>query len=232
MPSVKPKHFTRPIRLLVIEDNESLVTRLQNFMNDQFVLEVAHTAAKGIKEAESAEFDVILLDLGLPDDSGEAVCRILRSKGITTPILILTGDNAVDSKVRLLETGADDYLTKPFKLAELQARIRALLRRTSNAPFLLVIGDLTIDLEGRRVMRSGKVIDLRRKEYDILEYLALNHGRIITRSMILDRVWASSNDSWNNTVDVHIKLLRDKIDRPFGKPLIKTAYGLGYMLDA
>jgi len=222
----------RPIRLLIIEDNESLVSRLQILMNKDFVLDVAHTAADGIKHLGSKSYDAIVLDLGLPDDSGETVCRIARNNGITTPILILTGENTVDSKVRLLETGADDYITKPFKLAELQARIRALLRRTLGSPFVLVIGDLTMDLENRQVKRAGKDITLRRKEYQILEYLALNHGRIITRTMILDRVWDGDSDNWNNTVDVHIKFLRDKIDRPFDRPLIKTAYGMGYMLDA
>ncbi|HXR50277.1 MAG TPA: response regulator transcription factor [Verrucomicrobiae bacterium] len=225
-------HSKESIKLLIVEDNESLVSRLQNYMNRQFALDVVHTAADAIKQIGSRDYDIIVLDLGLPDDSGEAVCRVARDKGITTPILILTGENAVDSKVRLLETGADDYLTKPFKLQELQARLGALLRRTKGAPYILVLGDLTIDLEGRRVKRGNKEIMLRRKEFDILQYLALNRGRIITRPMIMEHVWDEDKENWNNIVDVHIKHLRDKVDRPFKTPLIKTAHGLGYMLDA
>ena len=152
---------------------------------------------------------------------------------VDTPILILTGAADVTSRVTLLNGGADDYVTKPFSVAELKARLGALLRRppTTMGTSTFTVQGLVIDPHRRRVERDGQAIPLRRKEFDILEYLVRNRGRPVTRSMILDHAWDGSKDTWNNTVDVHIKHLRDKIDRPFGTALIKTAYGIGYMID-
>src|SRR5262249_38783942 len=153
--------------------------------------------------------------------------------GVHTPILVLTGIDDLNSRVALLNAGADDYVTKPFSIAELKARLGAILRRAPNSynSSVLSVQDLTIDSERRPVERRGVVIALRRKEFDILEYLVRNSGRPVTRAMILDHVWDGTKDAWNNTVDVHIKHLRDKVDRPFDAPLIKTAYGIGYMID-
>ena len=177
--------------------------------------------------------DVIVLDLSLPDKSGYDVCRSIRLAQISTPIIILTGATDVTSRVTLLNAGADDYLTKPFSVAELRARLGALLRRspTPISTEIFQVQDLVVDPHRRRVERGGVQIMLRRKEFDILEYLMRNRGRPVTRSMILDHAWDGTKDTWNNTVDVHIKHLRDKVDRPFGSPLIRTAYGIGYMID-
>lgn len=222
------------MKLLVVDNNVALGWRLQNHLDDQFEVLVVRTGAEGQRHAESKHFDAIILDLLLPDMSGEETCLALRQNGVMTPILILTATTAMDSKVRLLEIGADDYLTKPFDLGELRARIHALVRRPqTESTALLTVGDLTIDLGNRVVTRSDVCITLRRKEFDILEYLARNRGTIVTQAMIRDHIWdGAEGDAWSNTVRVHIKNLRDKIDRPFATPLIKTAPGVGYMLEA
>lgn len=152
---------------------------------------------------------------------------------ILAPILVLSVQKDIIMSVQLLNSGADDYITKPFNSDNLKARVAALLRRGSEMQDERVIdvGDLKVNVTKRQVWRDGIKISLSRKEFDILEYLITNHGRTLTRSMILDHVWESGTEGWNNTVDVHIKNLRDKVDRPFGRPLIKTAYGVGYLVD-
>jgi len=194
---------------------------------------MVHRGEDGIDRARAADYGVILLDLGLPDMNGYDVCYELRSAHVTTPILILSGIRDTISQVRLLDCGADDYVTKPFNTDELRARILALSCRGHHLQQdeVIKVGDLTLDIGRRRVTRSGEAITLRRKEFDILEYLVRNRGRTVTRSMIFDHVWEAHKEGWNNTVDVHIKRLRDKVDRPFAHQLIKTAYGIGYMVD-
>lgn len=221
------------MKLLVIDDNVALGWRLQNYLDSQFDVQVARTGAEGQRRAQIKQYDVIILDLGLPDIQGEEVCRLLRQNGVMTPVLVLTAAVEIDSKVRLLEMGADDYLTKPFDLAELRARIHALVRRRQAEPnALLTAGDLIVDPNRRMVKRGDVHINLRRKEFDILEYLVRNRGKIVTQEMIREHVWdETEGDLWNNTIRVHIKYLRDKIDRPFGSPLIKTAHGVGYTLE-
>lgn len=222
------------MKILVIEDNLALQRRLQTYMDNQFTIQAVQTASEGIEKAVTNHYDAIVLDLGLPDQSGEEVCQIIRSKGVPTPLLVLTAETNTKTKVRLLEQYADDYLTKPFKLIELQARLRALNRRRpgSSGSSVIKVADLTVDPIKRQAQRAGVNIKLRRREFDILEYFVRNPGRVLTRQMILDHVWQGDRENWSNTVDVHIKHLRDKIDRPFEKPLIQTAYGLGYMLSA
>ncbi len=221
------------MKILVIDDNPLLVEGLSAHLGERYIIESARTATSGIEHAENGHFDIIILDLGLPDMKGDKVCQTIRNKKICTPILVVTGNDDVDSKIRLLELGADDYITKPFSAGELRARLQALSRRDKKIqPEMLVIGALKIDPASRRVEREGKEIKLRRKEFDILEYLARNRGKIVTRPMIIDNVWESGKESWNNTVDVHIKYLRDKVDRPFKDHLIKTAYGVGYVIEA
>lgn len=221
------------MKLLIIEDNRSLAESLKKQLGKNFIVEVCRTGEDGLAHAVTGAFDVIILDLGLPDRHGYDVCKHIRAGNVRTPILVLSAISDVPSRVALLNIGADDYLTKPFSMAELKARISALMRRTSNSyeNNVLTASDLMLDPERRRVERAGVKITLRRKEFDILEYLVRNQGRPVTRSMILDHAWDGSKDAWNNTVDVHIKHLRDKIDRPFDSPLIKTAYGIGYMID-
>jgi DNA-binding response OmpR family regulator len=222
------------MKLLLIEDNKPLSDSLKKQLGKTFVIDAFRSGEEGMQQALNGSYDVIVLDLGLPDKSGRDVCQGIRSNGVTTPILILTGVDDVASRVALLDDGADDYLTKPFNVAELRARLNALLRRPTNTytSTLLTVRDLVLDPNRRSVERDGTPIHLRRKEFDILEYLVRNQGRPVTRAMILDHAWDGSKDAWNNTVDVHIKHLRDKIDRPFGTTLIQTAYGIGYMVDA
>lgn len=222
------------MRLLIVDDNVVLAWKLQGYLGKQFEVQVARTGHEGQRLAETGRYDAIILDLSLPDRDGQDICMELRRKGVTTPILILTAENTLDSKVRLLEYGADDYVTKPFALAELKARIKALMRRrqVGPPPQLLTVGDLTIDPNRRTVKRGDKVIQLRRKEFDILEYLVRNKSAVITSQMIFDHIWDNPDqNAWHNAVRVHIKHLRDKIDRPFPTSLIKTARGVGYSIE-
>jgi DNA-binding response OmpR family regulator len=221
------------MKILIIEDNKLLADSLRRHLKLHFVVDVVHRGEEGIDRARAVQYGVILLDLGLPDMNGYDVCYELRAAHVNIPILILSGVKDTISQVRLLDCGADDYVTKPFNIDELRARIIALSRRGTHVQDdeLIKISDLTIDIGRRRVKRSGVAITLRRKEFDILEYLVRNRGRTVTRSMIFDHVWESHKEGWNNTVDVHIKRLRDKVDRPFPHHLIKTAYGIGYMVD-
>jgi len=221
------------MKILFIDDNRLLIDSVKKLLGDLYIVDFARTGREGIEKARSVQYCTILLDLRLPDISGLDVCRELRDAGIITPVIIVTVQKDPDTSVKLLNSGADDYLTKPFNGAVLKARIAALLRRGQDLTDekIISIQDLTMNITRRKVWRSGVHISLRRKEFDILEYLISNHGRALTRSMILDHVWESGTEGWNNTVDVHIKHIRDKVDRPFGKSLIKTAYGIGYMVD-
>jgi len=221
------------MKILYIDDNLLLIDSVRKHLQSTYNIDVEHNGHDGIEKARAVEYGVILLDLGLPDMSGLEVCKAIRAAGVTTPVLILTIQKDPLTSVKLLNCGADDYLTKPFNGEVLRARITALLRRGQvlHEEQVICVDDLTVNISRRQVWRSGVKISLRRKEFDILEYLANNRGRILTRSMILDHVWESGTEGWNNTVDVHIKLLRDKVDRPFGRSLIKTAYGIGYTLS-
>jgi len=221
------------MKLLIIDDNRTLIRSLKDFLGNDFIIDAVGTAKEGLQYALISGCDIIILDIGLPDGSGQDVCRELRAANITTPILILSTVGSVRSRVDLLNLGADDYIVKPFSLLELRARLFSLMRRLpdSRDATRLVAGDVVMELNSRRVQRAGKEVQLRRKEFDILEYLIRNSGQVVTRAMILDHIWETDKDRWRNTVDVHIKHLRDKIDRPFGVPLIKTAYGIGYVFD-
>lgn len=221
-------------KVLVVEDNPPLARSLQNWLSKQHQVSVVSTGQDALSRVREESFDLIILDLGLPDMSGQDVCQQLRAHDIKIPLLVLTANDEVNTKVTLLDLGADDYLLKPFYIGELQARLRALLRRASsplNATNLLSVADLSLDPAKRIATRKGKQLDLRRKEFDILEYLMQNRGTVVTRAMIISSVWDEGSDRWNNTVDVHMKHLRDKVDKPFKQKLIKTAYGVGYMID-
>ncbi|HVX47873.1 MAG TPA: response regulator transcription factor [Candidatus Saccharimonadales bacterium] len=226
------------MKLLCIEDNTELIESLRYFFEADSKIDNATTGKDGLAKAQRKQYDAIILDLGLPDMSGLEVCTQLRKKEVAAPILVLSGSRDSGTKVALFEAGADDYLTKPFTMAELKARLFALLRRTNfdnnnqrQDFYLLRVGNLTLDPLSGRVERSGKLIKLRRKEFGILEYLMRNKGKIVTRAMIMDNVWEPDCSSWDGTVNVHIKRLRDQIDRPYGHKLIKTAYGLGYTIS-
>lgn len=221
------------MKILYIDDNRLLIDSVKKLLSPTYIVDYMCTGREGVEKACAVNYALILLDLSLPDMHGLEVCRELRRADISAPILILTVQKDPLISVRLLDSGADDYVTKPFNGSVLKARIAALLRRGQeiHQEKVMRVGDLTLNLTRRQVWRSGRRITLRKKEFDILEYLVANHGQALTRSMILDHVWESGAEGWNNTVDVHIKHLRDKVDRPFGKALIKTAYGIGYMVD-
>lgn len=221
------------MKILVIEDNPRLAERIKSTLGKLYLTDVALTGEEGLHQGSTIDYNIIILDLGLPDMHGLKVCEALRDRGISTPIMVLTGVDDTGSCVQLLNSGADDYLTKPFDGAELNARLMALVRRQTHGKTngVLMVRDLEIDVARRRVQRSGVTISLRRKEFDILQYLVSNRGRAVSREMIMNHAWENGRDSWNNTVDVHIKHLRDKVDRPFQDSIIKTAYGIGYMVE-
>ena len=222
------------MKVLIIEDDKQTAQMIKNEMKGNYAVDLAYTGESGGYLSETNDYDTIVIDLRLPDIDGITVCKRIREAGIKTPILILTGSIEVKNKIAALDSGADDYLTKPFSFAELMARIRALMRRspqTLNSNVLSLDG-LTLDVSKNRVERNGKEVYLRRKEFSLLEYLMRNPGLVLTRNMILGHVWEEGIDQLTNTIDVHIKFLRDKIDIPFGTSLIKTVYGLGYKLEA
>jgi two-component system OmpR family response regulator len=217
------------MKVLIIEDNKRLAATIRDKLRKEYVVDVAHTGDKGEYLIYVNEYDIILLDLNLPDMDGAEVCKKVRSNGCKVPILVLTGRSDLTDKVQTLDIGADDYLTKPFEFAELFARMRSLLRRNENSDFTssrLVVDGLSLDSASREVVMRGKNINLRQKEFQLLEYLMRNQGRVVTRSQILEHVWDTDTDPITNTVDVHINSLRRKIDNSF----MKTVHGIGYMI--
>lgn len=221
------------MRLLIVEDDLEMAATIQEELQQFYAVDAVHDGAKGVYQAVTNQYDLIILDVALPDVSGVTVCTKLRERNIIAPILMLTGQAELEHKLAAFNAGADDYLTKPFSFAELKARSRALLRRHTDTFIAdrLQIGDLEIDVAEHRVTRQGKDIYLRRKEFSLLEYLLRHRGQVVTRSMIIEHVWDDSTDPLSNTVDVHINHLREKIDRPFRHPVIQTVPGLGYRLD-
>lgn len=222
------------VKILVIEDDRQTAETIRDVMKDYYAVDIAYSGEDGEYQASVNEYDVIVLDVMLPDMDGVEVCKKIRENEINTPIIMLTGKTEIKDKVTALDSGADDYLTKPFKFAELLARIRALMRRTPNTldSNTLSVGKLSLDIGANVVRRNNKNIPLRRKEFGLLEYLMRNKGRVLTRGMILEHVWDSDTDPITNTVDVHINYLRDKVDKPFPTQLIKTIHGLGYKIEA
>lgn len=222
------------MKVLIIEDNTELAHSIRDYLKSKWIVDLVETGKRGIELTKKHTYDVIILDLGLPDIDGQEVCQVIRQTPLSTPILVLSGVSDIDSKVALLDSGADDYLTKPFKPDELQARLYALSRRGlqkgGNESEILKINNLALDPIRREVHRGSQKINLRRKEFDILEYLMRNQGKILSRQMIISHVWDVRSETWNNTVDVHVKYLRDKIDRPYKTKLIKTVHGVGYTI--
>ncbi len=221
------------MKLLVIEDNPHLIERMKKQLQKWFIVETVTSGHEGLLRVATSAFDLVLLDLGLPDMPGLEVCKRLRELSTDLLILIVTGVDEVPRKIELLNSGADDYLTKPFDAYELRARINALTRRRARQPAatIITVGDLSVDPSSRTVTRAGMPIELRRKEYDVLEYLVINKGRIMTREMIVSHAWSIESRGWEGLISVHIKSLRDKVDKPFSYPLIRTVYGIGYMVD-
>lgn len=222
------------MRLLVIEDDKQMAATLKDVLKGCGATDLAYSAEDGEFYIQENKYNVIILDCLLPDRDGVSLCKKIRADGCKTPVLMLTVEAEPERKIRALNNGVDDYLTKPFHSEELIARIRALCRRSKvfYQEDILSVEDLVINILARTVKRSGKAINLRRKEFNLLEYLVRSRGKVMTRTMIMEHVWDSDSDSIANVVDVHINYLRDKIDKPFDKKLIKTVHGLGYKIEA
>jgi DNA-binding response OmpR family regulator len=221
------------MRVLVIEDEEAIAEVIrQGLEGARYSVDIASNGVEGLERALEQEYVVILLDIMLPGLSGWEVCRRLRDSRNQTPILMLTARDGLDDRVRGLDLGADDYLPKPFEFRELLARIRALLRRDKiNRSRIIRIADLEIDTGARRVLRGGEEVHLTEREYTLLEALASQEGRTLTREFIQERVWYD-DASYSNTVDAYIRLLRRKIDAGHAVKLIQTVHGVGYVLRA
>ena len=219
------------IQILIVEDDESVARFLQQAVAENgYTPTRARDGGQGLELGAQKQFDAILLDVMLPILDGFTVCRRLRSRGIETPILMITARDTVEDKIEGLDAGADDYIVKPFVVGELLARLRAMLRRQNNAPATLKVGDLTLDSGTRSAMRDGKKIELYTTEYSLLEYLMRHPGRVLPRSTILDHVWQYDFEGNDNVLEVYISYLRRKIDKPFATKLIHTVRGAGYRL--
>lgn len=222
----------RSMRILVVEDEKKLASFIRKALQSEaFAVDVLHNGNEVLASAAATAFDVIVLDIMLPGRDGLSVLRQLREHRIATPVLLLTARSEVNERVEGLDAGADDYLGKPFVLAELCARIRALGRRTGeNKSIELRIGDLTLDTTTHKARRGKKNIDLAAREYRLLEFLMRNSGRICGRMAIVESVWDYDFDPGTNLVDVYVKRLREKIDADFEPKLLQTVRGMGYVM--
>lgn len=220
------------MRILLIEDEKKIASFIERGLKEaRYIVDVANDGEKALFLAEVNTYDLIILDIMLPGKDGVSVCRELRDKKIDTPILMLTAKDALRDKVAGLNSGADDYLTKPFAFEEFLARARALLRRKRlDKTSQLRIADLELDQLTHKVRRANKEIELTSKEYALLEYLILNTNQVVTRTMISEHVWNEDFDSFTNVIDVYINYLRNKIDQGFKKQLLHTIRGTGYIL--
>lgn len=220
------------MRILLIEDERKVSEFIKKGLEEQsYTVDTAYDGKEGERLAGYNEYDVIILDVLLPQQDGWKTCKNIREIGVKTPILMLTSLGETEDKIKGLDLGADDYLTKPFAFDEFLARIRALIRRISGSESAaLKIDDLVVDLLERKVQRSGKEITLTQKEFGLLEYLLRNKRKVLTRTQISEHVWGIDFDTGSNVVDSYIKLLRKKIDKDFPKPLIHTIVGVGYVI--
>ena len=222
------------MRVLVVEDEARIAEFVSRGLTEQgYAVDVATDGEQALHWTDVAMFDLVVLDVMLPRLSGTEVCRTLRRMGFRAPILMLTARDAVEDRVRGLDSGADDYLVKPFAFAELLARLRALARRPQQAPStVLTAGDLRFDTASLEVSRGGVCFDLTSKERVLLEYLMRHRGQVLTRTMIAEHVWNYEFDNATNVIDVHVRNLRRKIDEPFDVKLIQTVRGSGYRILA
>lgn len=219
------------MRVLIVEDDERISGVLRRYLGEHsYAVDVAAAGREGLESAQMVDYDVIILDVMLPGMDGFAVCRELRRQHINTPVLMLTARDAVTDRVSGLDSGADDYLTKPFALGELAARIRALARRRSGRNPLLTIADLSINTVTREVQRGGKPIELSTREYVILEHLARNLGKIVTRANLEEHIWNQELQPNSNIVDVYVARIRRKLDDDQDLKLLETVRGVGYRL--
>ncbi|MDX6386056.1 MAG: hypothetical protein QOK48_3629 [Blastocatellia bacterium] len=221
------------MRLLLVEDDEGIISFLEKGLREaKYAVDVAQDGDDALYKAALNEYDAIILDIMIPGPDGLEVCRELRSQGSKIPVIMLTARDDVRDRVLGLDAGADDYLTKPFQVSELLARLRALMRRGPALKSTVIeIGDLQIDTSAQTVNRAGRALALTAREYALIEYLARNAGRVVSRSELTEHVWDERTDSYSNVIDVHINHLRRKIDRESEWPLIHTRRGAGYILS-
>ncbi len=220
------------MRILLVEDEKKVADFIQKGLKEEsFDVEIIANGNEAIEEISKNKFDLIIMDIMIPGKDGVEVCKNVRKQGILTPVIMLTGKDTIDDKIKGLDAGADDYLCKPFSFSELIARIRALIRRDQEYKgIILKVADLEFDLLSRRVNRAGKVVQLTGKEYALLEFLMRNKGRVVSELEIVENVWDMSYDPVTNVVNVYIHHLRNKMDRGFSKKLIYTVRGKGYIM--
>jgi DNA-binding response OmpR family regulator len=222
------------MKILYVEDDPEAQSFVARALRESgSVVDTAGDGLTGLELAAGGAYDVLILDVKLPGIGGFELLRRLRRSGVEVPVLFLTAHGEVSDRIQGLELGADDYLGKPFALGELLARLRAVVRRHQRQPKdgVLEVGDLAIDADRHHVERAGKRIQLTPKEFQLLEYLALNAGYVVSRSMIAEKIWGHGFESYSNAIDVHVNNLRKKVDRGGGRKLIHTMKGLGYVLE-
>lgn len=226
-------YYNESMRILIVEDNRRLSNSLKmSLVDDGYAVDVAYDGVEGQELAEMTPYDLIILDIMLPKRDGLEVCRELRQQRVEARILMLTARDTVDDRVKGLDSGADDYLVKPFAIEELRARLRALLRReSSDKSGTLQVADLQLDPATHFVSRDGKAIALTAKEFALLEYMMRHPNRLVTREMAQNHVWSYDYDGASNVVDVYIRRLRRKVDDPFPEKLIETVRGVGYRIQ-
>jgi two-component system OmpR family response regulator len=220
------------MRVLVVEDEKKMGELLKRGLQQEgYSVDLASNGEDAVWLGTENDYDAMILDIGLPDVDGLEVCRSLRQAGRWVPVLMLTARDAVPDRIAGLDVGADDYVTKPFSFAELLARLRALIRRGAvERPTRLEVGDLALDPAARRVWRGEAEIDLTSKEFALLEFFMRHPGEVLSRTLIMEHVWDFAYEGGSNVVDVYVRHLRDKIDRPFAKRSIETVRGAGYRL--
>jgi two-component system OmpR family response regulator len=223
------------VRILLVEDDPTLGGFVEKGLREAgYVIDRAADGRTGLQKAVAESYAAAIVDVMLPQMDGLALIDALRAKRVRTPVLILSAKRSVDDRVRGLQAGGDDYLTKPFDFAELLARLQALIRRATGAaePTRLALGDLSLDLLTRKVQRGSHFLELRPREFALLEYLMRNAGRVVSKTSILSHVWGYNFDPNTNVVDVLVSRLRDKLDKPFATKLLHTVRGVGYALRA
>ena len=223
--------YDAAMRLLLVEDDSRIARFVAKGLREQaYAVDIAGTGDDALYQAEINTYDLIILDVMIPGRDGFEVCKALRKSGLRTPILMLTARDGVDDRIKGLDQGADDYLTKPFEFGELLARLRALLRRSSELrPPQITVADLVIDTAAQTAARGGRKISLTTKEFALLEYLARNVGRVIGRAEIAEHVWDETFDPFSNLIEVYVNRLRGKVDSGAGAHLIHTRRGAGYL---
>lgn len=222
------------MRVLIVEDDPRLCTLLERALRERaFGVDVVHDGESALVEAAVNDYDAIVLDVMLPKRSGTEVCRALRTRGSRVPIIMLTARDTVSDRVAGLDSGADDYLVKPFELEELLARLRALMRRSPVlAHDTITVGDLVVDTRSQTATRGGAPLSLTTREYALLEYLARHAGRVVSRGELTDHVWDSNHDPMSNALEVYVSRIRRKVDGGAARALVHTRRGAGYLLSA